>query len=476
MGKAFALGREEMVSTLITREGYTTANGAAGGTTLIDAALIGATVDNINEKTVLIMEGPAAGQDRPVTNFAPLTGTITVPAFTDTAGAPVQITAGTSYRIINISSVELDILNVLTLIGTNTDLAGTTTLFAWLAQIYAPVGISSGLFYSGTVTAVPGANQFTVPTLIGLGQGKFADVTAPYRAFILKDAGGASAAPQGEQQSITAYTSVTGVFTTNAFTAAVGIGDEILIIHPRLAEIATILADMNVPGADAATNTLMRDVIGNKTDTNAGTSLLARLLVQAADNAANTNVRDVMGNKSDTELTGATTNTASLPRYIKRQHNATNRVLLSMDFWSATQALVSLTDVAAPGTDVALPNVVVAGLPAGATIVRATAFFKFRVIENSNVAANKLQGDQNIQVQKGGAGGYATGIALVDDLLGIGAGPLREGGDVLMGNTNLAAKVTANDTYNFQWTASLVDVANLNFCDVQTGLRIWYSV
>lgn len=144
------------------------------------------------------------------------------------------------------------------------------------------------------------------------------------------------------------------------------------------------------------------------------------------------------------------------------------------EFWSATQALVSLTDAAAPGTDTALPDVVVAGLPAGAVVTKAIAFFLFRILENSNAGANKLQGAQNISVQKGGAGGYATAIALVDDLFGIGAGPLREGGTVLMGNTDLSAKVTGNDTYNFQWTAALVDVANLNFYDVQTGLRIWY--
>ena len=147
-----------------------------------------------------------------------------------------------------------------------------------------------------------------------------------------------------------------------------------------------------------------------------------------------------------------------------------------LDFWSATQALVSLTDTAAPGTDTALPNVVVAALPVGAKVSRATAYFKYRVLENSNVAANKLQGDQNIQVQKGGGGGYVTGIALVDDLLGIAGGPLREGGDVLMGNTDLAAKVTGNDTYNFQWTAALVDQANLNFYDVQVGLRVWFTI
>ena len=124
-----------------------------------------------------------------------------------------------------------------------------------------------GLCYYGVVTAIPGANQFTILALAGLGAGKFSDATAPYRAFVFRDAGGAGAAPQGEMQTITGYTTATGVFTTAAFTAAVAVGDEILILHPRLAEIVTILADMNVPAADAVANAIIRDVTGNKTDT-----------------------------------------------------------------------------------------------------------------------------------------------------------------------------------------------------------------
>jgi hypothetical protein len=146
--------------------------------------------------------------------------------------------------------------------------------------------------------------------------------------------------------------------------------------------------------------------------------------------------------------------------------------LYQQDFWSAYQATVTLTNGAG---NKALPDVVVAGLPAGATIVRATAFFKARMIENTNAAANNIAGAQNIQVQKGGAGGYVTGIALVDLLFAL-AATTREPGDVFMGNTDLAAKVTANDTYNFQWTNGVAAQNNLVFDDVQVGLRIWYRL
>ena len=61
---------------------------------------------------------------------------------------------------------------------------------------------------------------------------------------MLRDAGGAGAAPQGELQAVTVYATATGVFTTNAFTAAVAVGDEILIINPTLAAALIIVADL----------------------------------------------------------------------------------------------------------------------------------------------------------------------------------------------------------------------------------------
>lgn len=97
-----------------------------------------------------------------------------------------------------------------------------------------------GLCYYGLISAIPGANQFTVPELAGLGNAKFIGAF-PYRVFCLWDAGGVGAAPQSEMQPVTAYVSATGDFTHNAFTAALVAGDEVLILHPRLAEIAEIV-------------------------------------------------------------------------------------------------------------------------------------------------------------------------------------------------------------------------------------------
>lgn len=94
-----------------------------------------------------------------------------------------------------------------------------------------------GLSLYGVVTAVPGANQFTIPNLSGMGVNKFVGVTNPYVAFVLRKGTGTGLAPQGEQQPITAYVNATGSFTTSAFTVAVAAGDEILILSPNLAVV-----------------------------------------------------------------------------------------------------------------------------------------------------------------------------------------------------------------------------------------------
>lgn len=251
----------------------TTAAGNAGGTTLVCAGL--ANEPSYDGLVVKILSGGAAGQARTIEVHGAASNTLrwAVP-FTDSTGAAQQIGAGTLFVIL-------------------TSIAGGG------GPGPAP---TEGISYYGIVDAVPGANQFTISSLAGLGAGKFAGATNPYQAFVLRDAGGASAAPQGELQAITAYTTATGVFATAAFTAAVAVGDEILIVNPGLAGVIVILADLAVPAADSAANVLERDVIGNKTDTIAGNSLVSKHIVPAADSANNAIMRDVIGNKTDTNV------------------------------------------------------------------------------------------------------------------------------------------------------------------------------
>jgi len=202
-----------LLQAFISYQGITDAAGAASGLTIVCGDLVNEpSYDGLLCK---VRSGAAAGQVKPIYVQAGNTLTFATP-WTNAAGAVVQITASTLFDILSISGGG----------------GGPGP---------AP---REGLSYYGVVDAVPGANQFTIGSLAGLGAGKFDGATNPYYAFVLRDAGGAGAAPQGEQLPITAYVTATGVFTTVAFTAAVAVGDEILILHPDLAAALIIIADL----------------------------------------------------------------------------------------------------------------------------------------------------------------------------------------------------------------------------------------
>ncbi len=152
------------------------------------------------------------------------------------------------------------------------------------------------------------------------------------------------------------------------------------------------------------------------------------------------------------------------------------RILNSMDFWSDIVEEIAVT---ATQSTIAISggNVVVADLPSGATIVRAIAMMKFRMVENTNVAANKLDAAAALPMQVDDVAntGFLTCIDFVDDAFGM-AATTREVGDTIMGDIDISARIDANDTYDFQWLNAKADQTNLQFNDVQMGIRIWYSV
>jgi len=192
-----------LLQALISYSGITSGAGAASGLTLVCADLVNEpSYDGLLCK---IKSGAAAGQVKPIYVQAGTTLTFATP-WTNAAGAVVQITGSTLFDILSISGGG------------------------------GGPGPSpeESLSYYGVVDAAA-APTFTIGALAGLGAGKFADLVNPYWAFVLRDAGGLSAAPQGELMAITAYNTATGVFTTGAFTAAIAVGDEILIVSPAIA-------------------------------------------------------------------------------------------------------------------------------------------------------------------------------------------------------------------------------------------------
>lgn len=150
--------------------------------------------------------GAPQGQQQIITAYNNTTGQFTTPAFT----VPVAI------------NDQIQILSA--------DLAANPAILAAIG------GIDTGLAYTGTVTLVPGADQFTIPSLAGYGAGRFADTVNPFYAVVLRKGTGTSAVPQGEQQPVTVYNTATGNFTAPGFSVPVAIGDQIQILSGDIAK------------------------------------------------------------------------------------------------------------------------------------------------------------------------------------------------------------------------------------------------
>lgn len=152
--------------------------------------------------------------------------------------------------------------------------------------------------------------------------------------------------------------------------------------------------------------------------------------------------------------------------------------LSSADFWSDPLEEVRIN---AAGITGSLPAVTIDGLPGGAVVLRAVAMFKFRMVENTNAAANKLNGgtvantSQVIQVRDDTPGAWNDAINFVDDQFGL-AAEVREGGDVCIGSIDISDIVDGNDGYEFRWLLGKSDLDFVGFNDVQVGIRVWYSV
>lgn len=105
-------------------------------------------------------------------------------------------------------------------------ISDTATIIALLKQAIT----QQGLVYFGDVTTFTDLNNFASTNL----SGRENDYFVGWYVMCVRDDGGASAAPQGEYRLITDYVSATGAFVHNAFTAILAVGDQVLIIHPRV--------------------------------------------------------------------------------------------------------------------------------------------------------------------------------------------------------------------------------------------------
>ncbi len=251
---------------------------------------------------------------------------------------------------------------------------------------------------------------------------------------------------------------ISAYIDTEIATILAAVDTEVAAIEVKLDTPANFMADVTALALEATLTAIKGGGWSTQTLVAIKTAIDAiPTTMVGTDNAATESKQDIIDGVVDDILA----DTAAL-------EIASAKQLFTMDFWSLSQEEVALTIAAG---DKALPSVTVADLPAGVTIVRAIAMFKFRMIENHTYAGvNSLDGAQEIQV--------ATSVDAINFVTGqfTLAQDTREGGDVIIGVIDIAATVNANGAYAFHWDLAKALQTGINFNDVQMGIRIWYSV
>ncbi|MBA7636426.1 hypothetical protein ES703_44044 [subsurface metagenome] len=507
-----------LLQALISYWGITDNNGNAAGTTIRCGDL--ALEPSYANHALKILSGPAAGQTRDTTTHPAGTDTVTVAnAFSNVAGVPQQITAGILFVILSKTPTIAEVAALVEMVETNqyydrifydeaTGIAGTgwpvgtpqvpsdviaDVITMCTARNLRTISIRGALTLGATMenyNFIGSLHQEAAHAIDLNGQ----DVDGSHIYGIgVTGAQGGTGFLSLEKVTVNALTLFAGRMrncdfytSTSSFRDASYInlidcqsitGVVTLVVQaPTRASIKNWRGNLILTLQDGG----LCNVRGFKGTLEIDEMTAGTLNVYAngADITINADCTggtiNIYGNAGVTDNSvGATVNDYTLDVRMGRQ-------LFTMDFWSAGLEEVQIGDGVA-GATVALPDLTVADLPAGATIVRAIVMFKFRMIENTNAAINQLNGatvaltSQVIQIRSDAPTAYVDAINFVDDFFELGA-TTRESGDVIVGTEDVAATVDENDTYNLRWLLARADLDFINFNDCQVGLRIWYSV
>lgn len=148
-----------------------------------------------------------------------------------------------------------------------------------------------------------------------------------------------------------------------------------------------------------------------------------------------------------------------------------SRNVSMMEFWSAIDDIITLTTAT---SDVTLPNIVVADIPAGATITRVVGMIRMRALNNTNASVNAINGTGIVKIKET-AGAYVNLITIGDNIWSV-AASTKEGGMLLEGDIDASAEVDANDTYNLRFDGNIfVDGNNLELIDAAVGLKVYFT-
>lgn len=147
-----------------------------------------------------------------------------------------------------------------------------------------------------------------------------------------------------------------------------------------------------------------------------------------------------------------------------------------MDFWSDSDDEIALTTVSAPHN---LPSVVVAGLPSGVTIIRVVAVLKIALIKDTS-SSNNAVNSVTMVLAVDADGGYASTVPAINipnNSWAVDVSQAKErGGDVMIGDNDIASEVTGNGTYYGRFENAACDGNNLELKDIAWGLRVYFTV
>jgi hypothetical protein len=365
---------------------------------------------------------------------------------------------------------------------------------------YEPAGIwNEYVLYTGTTTSDGNAGKTTLICNGLVGENDFLS------GVVVRISSGSA---EKEVREISSFASGTGTITVGtAFSAQIlsGITFSILVHLPADVDISALQAD--VGDASASTLGSIYGILGNPSaslsttildgiDGRANNPTLNALLgvsdgagksingnigdFQARTNLqtllASLGIPDVAGKDLYTclitdRLDNATYGLSALETLVDNLETRSVSYVSMMEFPSEMDDIITLTTATA---NVALPDIIVADIPANTTVIRAVADLIPHSITDTSGALNAINGAGMVQIQKSVGGSYTNLITIPDNILRT-AASTEVGGVPIRGTNDASAEVTGNGTYNLKFNGNIfVDGNNLELSDVQVVLKVYF--
>jgi hypothetical protein len=368
---------------------------------------------------------------------------------------------------------------------------------------YEPAGIwNEYVLYTGTTTSDGNAGKTTLICNGLVGENDFLS------GVVVRISSGSA---EKEVREISSFTSGTGTITVGtAFSAQIlsGITFSILVHLPADVDVSALQAD--VGDASASTLGSIYGILGNPSASLATTildgidgrtnnpTLNALLGVSDAagksvngnigDFQARTNLQTLLASLGIPDVAGkdlytclitdrldnGTYGLSALETLVDDLETRSVTYVSMMEFWSDLDDIINLTTAT---TNVDLPNVVVANLPANTTILRVIGLIKVRAMEDTSGATNAINGANTVKVKKSTGAWGVDDVALIDivDNIWSTSASTKEGGMIIEGDNNASGEFDGNATYNIRFNGNIfADGNNLNLIDVAVGLKVYF--